>query len=145
MADLTAARLIGLSGPGYYTKNIPANGAIANLKRGATIVTNAAGKAIRQAGASGVFAGFAKENGTYAVDELVPIEIADRVVLPFSTAAVTHIGDFAESDTDDETYDRKAAGAGGVTAAVATNASRLGLIVDVEVGVSITVDTRLRG
>jgi hypothetical protein len=145
MANLTAERLIGFSGPGYYRKSIPASAAITGLQRGASMITNASGKLVRQAGASGVFAGFCRVGGTFVADELIEVEIADRVVLPRSSTALTHMGSFAEAITDDETYVDKSSGAGGVTSAVTTDASRIGLIVAVEVGVSTTVDTRLRG
>ena len=145
MADLTAERLIGFSGTGYYRKSIPANAAMNGLQRGASMITNAAGKLARQAAASGVFAGFCRVGGDFAADDLIEVEIADRVVLPRSSTALTHMGSFAEAVTDDETYVDKASGAGGITAAVTTDASRIGLIVAVEVGISTTVDTRLRG
>lgn len=134
----------GFSGSGKVRRSLPASAAITALEIGDSIIYSGGDVTRKAATGAGIFAGFSTKSGAVAADAPVEFEIADRIVVKHSSAAAADAGQFLNAGTGPQTFSHTAHVDNGDSPATPANSARIGLIVDVEVGKSWTVDTRIR-
>ena len=115
--------------------NGPAEGPDTFYKGGACIF-NSSGRVILKAGASGTFAGFVEKNTVVtAQNQAVPLRRPKSVWLPDSSVALANRGQICDLVTDDEALAYRARGA-----ALTSDGTPLGLVIDVVSGESVLVE-----
>ena len=131
---LSADRYLDMSRAGTYGKEYPAH-AVGTFYKGAAGVFRG-GRLDLQGGAQRVFAGFVeKQTVVTAQGQMVPVRIPTRVELPDTSATLANRGQMCDLVTDDEGLAYRDVGA-----VLTSNGTQLGLVMDVEVGVSVTVE-----
>ena len=131
---LSADRFLDVSRAGTYRQEYPAHAADTFYKGAACVFRG--GRIEPQGGARRVFAGFVDKNTVVtAQGQMVPVLVPARVVLPDASAALANRGQMCDLVTDDDTLAFRDVGA-----VLTTAGTQLGLVMDVEVGVSVTVE-----